>query len=78
MVIFNHGYDGNRNSKSNQAYSCLPRFLADKGFYVISIQHELPRDPPLAMEGPFMETRLPNWERGVGNILFVLQKFQEA
>lgn len=29
------------------------------------------------MEGPFMETRLPNWERGVGNILFVLQEFRK-
>lgn len=36
-----------------------------------------PHDPPLAMEGPFMETRLPNWERGVGNILFVLQEFRK-
>ena len=66
VVIFNHGYDGNRNSKSNQTYSCLTRFLADKGFYVISVQHELSRDPPLAMEGPFMETRLSNWEREWG------------
>lgn len=77
VVIFNHGYDGNSNGKSNQTYSYLTRFLAEKGFYVISIQHELPHDPPLAMEGHLMETRMPNWERGVGNILFVLQEFRK-
>lgn len=77
VVIFSHRYDGNSNVKSSQTYSYLTRFLAGKGFYVISIQHELPLDPPLAMEGHLMETRMPNWERGVGNILFVLHEFRK-
>ncbi|MBS5507165.1 MAG: hypothetical protein KHX31_00880 [Akkermansia sp.] len=75
-VIFNHGYDGNRNVKSSRTYSCLDRFLAGKGYYVISVQHELPHDPLLAMEGNLMETRMPNRERGVKNILFAIQKFR--
>lgn len=77
VVIFSHGYDGNKNIQSNQTYSYLTRFLSQKGFYVISVQHELPDDPLLAMEGPFMETRMPNWERGVTNILFTIQEFRK-
>lgn len=48
-----------------------------KGYYVISIQHELPNDLPLAMSGNFMETRMPNWERGVENILFTIKEFKK-
>ena len=70
-------YDGNKNRKSNQTYSYLTRFLSQKGFYVISIQHELPNDPLLAMEGDFMQTRMPNWERGVANIYFTIQEFKK-
>ena len=56
VIIFSHGYDGNKNSKSNQTYSYLTRFFSQKSFYVISIQHELSDDPLLAMEGDFMQT----------------------
>lgn len=76
VIIFSHGYDGNKNSKSNQTYSYLTRFLSQKGFYVISIQHELSDDPLLAMEGDLMQTRMPNWERGTDNILFTIQEFK--
>lgn len=44
---------------------------------MISIQHELPNDPLLAMEGDFMQTRMPNWERGVANIYFTIQEFKK-
>ena len=43
---------------------------------MISIQHELSDDPLLAMEGDFMQTRMPNWERGTDNILFTIQEFK--
>lgn len=77
VVIFNHGYDANKNSKSNQTYAYLNRFLSEKGFYVISIQHELPGDSLLAMEGNFMQTRMPNWKRGEENILFTINEFKK-
>lgn len=77
VIIFNHGYDGDKNDKSNQSYSYLTRFLAEKGYYVISIQHELSDDPLLAMEGNFMETRMPNCKRGEENILFTIQEFKK-
>jgi len=44
---------------------------------VISIQHELSDDPLLAMEGNFMETRMPNWKRGEENILFTIREFKK-
>lgn len=77
VVIFNHGYDWNKNIRSNQTYSYLTEFLAEKGCYVISIQHELPDDPLLAMEGNFMDTRMPNWKRGEENILFIIREFKK-
>ncbi len=77
VVIFSHGYDQNKNINSNRTYSYLTRFLSEKGFYVISIQHELPNDPLLAMDGEFMETRMPNWRRGKENILFTMNEFKK-
>lgn len=77
VLVFNHGYDQNKNPESYRSYDYLTRFLADKGYYVISIQHELPGDPPLAMDGNLMKTRLPNWSRGVENILFVVREFKK-
>lgn len=77
VIVFSHGYDGNKNIKSNQNYSYLTRFLSQKGYYVISIQHELSNDSLLAMEGDFMKTRMSNWESGVSNILFAIQEFKK-
>lgn len=76
VIIFNHGY-GQNIPDSYISYSCLTKPLAMKGYYVISIQHELPNDLPLAMSGNFMETRMPNWERGVENILFTIKEFRK-
>lgn len=75
VVIFSHGY-GQNAGDSFQTYSCLTKPLAEKGYYVISIQHELPDDAPLAMTGEFMQTRMPNWERGVENIMFTIEQFK--
>ena len=76
-VIFNHGYDGCKKINSNQDYEYLAEFLSSKGYYVISIQHDLPTDELLAMNEPFMESRMPFWEKGVDNIRFVVSIFQK-
>ena len=76
VIIFSHGY-GQNDGNSFKSYSFLTRSLADKGYCVISIQHELPQDPPLSMEGDFMKTRMPHWENGVANILFIIQEFKK-
>ncbi|MFK7032148.1 alpha/beta fold hydrolase [Flavobacterium oreochromis] len=76
VIIFNHGY-GKNNPESYKTYSTICKHLAQKGYFVLSIQHELPGDEALAMEGIFYETRMPNWERGVQNIKFVIEECEK-
>lgn len=77
VVIFSHGYGENKGG-DNLIYSYLTENLASKGYYVISIQHELPTDELLAMEGDLKITRRPNWDRGCENILFILNEFKKS
>lgn len=77
VVIFSHGYGENKGG-DNKIYSYLTENLASKGYFVISIQHELPTDDLLSMEGDLKITRKPNWERGTENILFVLNEFKKT
>jgi len=76
VVIFNHGYGRNQGG-SNQEYSHITRFLSSIGYFVISIQHELPTDDLLAMEGDLYSTRMPNWEKGVQNISFTINEMKK-
>lgn len=76
VIIFNHGYGENKGDSYKQ-YTHITRQLASEDYFVISIQHELPTDEPLAMEGNIYKNRLPNWERGVANILFVIEEFKK-
>ncbi len=75
LVILSHGYGQNRGG-DNLAYSYLCKFLAEQDYYVVSIQHELPTDDLLAMDGNLLETRMPNWRRGMENIHFVLTELK--
>lgn len=75
VIIFSHGYGENKGG-DNMIYSYLTETLASKGYFVISIQHELPTDDLLAMDGDLKVTRKPNWERGTENILYVLNEFK--
>jgi predicted dienelactone hydrolase len=77
IVIFSHGY-GNNKGGDYLAYAYLTHYLAENGYFVASIQHELPNDEPLAMSGNFQETRRPNWQRGVQNILFVINTLKKT
>lgn len=74
-IIFNHGYGGNKGG-DYKVYSYITEFLASKGYFVVSIQHELPTDDLLAMSGQLANTRRPNWQRGVENIHFVINKMK--
>lgn len=76
VVIMNHGY-GRNNPDSYKSYSKITKELASQGFFVISIQHELANDELLAMEENFLETRKPNWQKGVDNILFTIRELKQ-
>jgi predicted esterase len=77
VIIFSHGY-GKNEGGANLCYSYLTENLASKGYFVVSIQHELPTDELLAMEGDLQITRRPNWERGVENIHYVLSELKKT
>jgi dienelactone hydrolase len=77
VVIVSHGYDQNKGG-SNKEYSYLTEKLAAKGYFVASIQHELPTDDLLPKTGVPQVVRLPMWTRGVENILFVLNELKKT
>jgi len=76
VVIMNHGYDFNRGG-AYKDYSAISQKLASEDCYVISIQHELADDDLLAMDGNLYETRMPNWQKGVKNILFTINEMKQ-
>ena len=71
-AVISHGYGG-----KNTDYSFIATYLAGHGYYVASIQHEIPGDEPLPTTGSPYETRKPSWERGVQNILFVIGELKK-
>ena len=73
LAILNHGY-GNANT----GYTFIAYNLVAQGYLVASIQHELPTDAPMAMTNNIMQDRKPHWERGVQNMLFVLQELKKT
>ena len=77
VVIFSHGY-GMNNPDSNLDYNYLLANLAQQGYFVASIQHELPTDDLVPLEGKPQVVRRPNWDRGAENILFVLNKMKKV
>ncbi len=72
IVVINHGY-GAKNSE----YSFIANSLANHGYFVISIQHDLENDTPLPRTGNLFERRKPLWDRGVKNIFFVLDELKK-
>lgn len=77
LVIFSHGYGQNKGG-DYLAYSYLTDFLATKGFFVVSIQHELATDSLLPLTGNTQIVRRPFWERGADNILYVINELKRT
>lgn len=75
LILVSHGYAENKPG-ANKGYSYLTKKLASKGYFVVSIQHELPTDDLLPLTGIPRVVRRSNWERGVENILFVIHKLK--
>ena len=77
VVIFSHGYGANKGG-DNLAYAYLNENLASHGYFVASVQHELSTDSLLPTTGIPQIVRRTNWERGVENILFVLNELKRT
>ncbi|PKF76183.1 alpha/beta hydrolase [Chryseobacterium sp. PMSZPI] len=77
LVIFNHGYGMNKGG-DYFIYSYLTKKLASKGYFTVSIQHELPTDALIPVEGKPQIVRRPFWQNGSENILFVLNELKKT
>jgi len=73
VAVVNHG-----NTVKNTEYSFLANVLAARGYEVLSIQHDLPTDPPMVTKvGEPYVGRLAQIQRGVANIKFAVARMQE-
>lgn len=77
VIIFNHGYGFNKGG-DYFVYSYLTEKLASKGYFTVSIQHELTTDAALPVEGNLQMVRRPFWQSGSDNILFVLNSLKKT
>ena len=72
IVIICHGYNENKGTPY-LGYSFIANAMAARGYFVISVQNELPNDSLIPQEGEILKVRRPYWMRCVSNISFVLQ-----
>jgi hypothetical protein len=73
VAIISHG-----NTVKNTEYSFLENVLAARGYFVASIQHDLPTDAPLmTVNGEPFVGRLPVYQRGAQNILFAIGELKK-
>jgi hypothetical protein len=72
VIIISQGY-----SVKNTEYSFIANALAARGYFVISLQHDLKSDPALPVTGNIFLRRKPTWERGVQNILFTIAELKK-
>lgn len=77
VVFYSHGYRQNRQG-GYLTHSNLTTLLASKGYFVVSIQHEIPTDSLIPTEGIPKIVRRTNWERGASTILFVLNELKRT
>jgi alpha/beta hydrolase fold len=74
VAILNHG-----NTVKFTEYSFLANVFAFRGYLAVSIQHDLPTDPPMVTKvGEIYVGRLPQIRRGVANIRFAVEEMRKV
>jgi pimeloyl-ACP methyl ester carboxylesterase len=74
VAILSHG-----NTAKFTDYSFLANVFAARGYMAISIQHDLPTDPPMVTKvGELYVGRQPQYLRGVANIKFIVEKMRSV
>jgi pimeloyl-ACP methyl ester carboxylesterase len=74
VAVVNHG-----NTVKHTEYSFLANLMAARGYEVISIQHDLPSDPPIVTKvGELYVGRLTQIQRGVANIRFAVKEMRKV
>lgn len=71
-AIISNGYRGYYAD-----HSFIANTLTANGYYVVSIQHDLPNDTLMPSTGKPYEVRMPFWKRGAESILFVLNTLKQ-
>src|SRR6266571_3848162 len=73
VAILNHG-----NTVRFTEYSFLANVFAWRGYLAVSIQHDLPTDPPMVTKvGELYVGRLPQYQRGIANIRFAVDEIKK-
>src|SRR4051812_33753832 len=73
VAILNHG-----NTVKFTEYSFLANVVAARGYLAISIQHDLPTDPPMVTKvGELYVGRLAQYQRGIANIKFAVEEMRK-
>src|SRR5258708_8760759 len=74
VAILNHG-----NTVKFTEYSFLANAFAARGYLTVSIQHDLPSDPPMVTKvGELYVGRLPQHQRDITNIKFAIEEMQKV
>ncbi len=72
VAILSHG-----NTVKFTEYSFLANAFAARGYLVMSIQHDLPTDPPMVTKvGELYVGRQPQYLRGIANIRFAVEEMK--
>ena len=72
VTVLNHG-----NTVKFTEYSFLANVFAARGYLSISIQHDVPTDPPMVTKvGELYVGRQPQYLRGVANIRFAVEQMK--
>lgn len=77
VIILSHGYGQNKGG-DYLSYSYLATFLAARGYFTASIQHELSTDSLMPVTGIPQIVRRPFWEHGADNILFMINELKRS
>jgi hypothetical protein len=73
VAVINHG-----NTVKFTEYSFISNVFAMRGYLAISIQHDLPTDPPMVTKvGELYVGRQSQYIRGVANIKFAVEEMQK-
>ena len=74
VAVLSHG-----NTVKFTEYSFLANVFAARGYEVVSVQHDLPTDPPMVTKvGEIYVGRLPQYSRGVANIRFAVDQMKDV
>jgi len=74
VAVLSHG-----NTVKFTEYSFLSNVFAARGYMAVSIQHDLPTDPPMVTKpGEIYVGRLPQYQRGVANIRFAVEEMRDV